>query len=151
MQLREQLERTMPGVKVSAEHYPPSSFATTLSGVITATQWAVIFCAFAGQTAEQMAVGTPFSPAVRAIQENRLSFAGGAWFVGSSLSASMLKTGAFEVTIRDAEGSDTTVWSGIKRGGRPPATMNEMQAIIDSLRMAGVGRPAPEPALSDDM
>ena len=51
------------------------------------------------------------------------------------------QTGAFEVQIRDAAANEPiTVWSGIKHGGRPPATMQEMNSIVDALRHAGVGR-----------
>ena len=46
--------------------------------------------------------------------------------------------------IRDAAADGPiTVWSGIKRGGRPPATLQEMNSIVDALRLAGVGRPSP--------
>ncbi len=141
-----------------------------MSTLVTAAQWGIIFAAFAGQTATQMAAGGPLAPVVQSIQENKMPAAGGAWFVGSSLSASFLKTGAFEVLIREPPGEpgeagggeSITVWSGIKRGGRPPATAQEMQNIIEALRAAGVQQqprreqPAPaaieeEPSLPDDL
>ena len=132
------LDRTLPGVPISAEHYPPSLAASAVSGVLTLVQWTTLFGAFGGQAARSFVEGTPLSELVVTIQENRLAAAGGAWFLLSSLSASMLKTGAFEVEVRDEHGA-VTVWSGIKRGGRPPATMQEMHAILDALRAAGVG------------
>lgn len=137
------LEKALPGVSISAEHYPPSMVGRLASSVVTMAQWAVILCAFGGQTASGFAAGTPAAALVHGIQENKLAAAGGAWFVGSSLSASVLKTGAFEVQIRGA-GEDFTVWSGMARGGRPPNTMQEMHGIVDALRTAGVGQTAPD-------
>jgi len=133
------LHRSLPGCEVRAEHYPPSHAATMLSGAITVGQFAVIGAALGGQAIADAVAGTAVAEAVRGLQENRLAAAGGAWFIGSSLSASMTKTGAFEVMIRGAD-DEFVVWSGIKHGGRPPATLDEMNDIIESLRAAGAGR-----------
>ena len=86
------LERSLPAhVKITAEHSPPSHAATLMSGLLTAAQWSVILAAFGGQSAVDFVGGTPLAPLCQAIQENRMAAAGGAWFFGSSLSASMLK------------------------------------------------------------
>jgi hypothetical protein len=86
--------------------------------------------------------GTPLQEPLQWSQANKMAGGGIAWFFGSSFSASLLKTGAFEVTVR-ADDDSITVWSGIARGGRPPQTMNEMNDIIDALRSVGVGSSAP--------
>ena len=139
------LSSNLPGVRVTAEHYPPSYGATVASSFITAAQWAVILGAFGGASLAEMAAGTPLAAPLAYVQENRMSSVGMAWFMGGSLSASMLKTGAFEVQVRGGGEAPYTVWSGIKRGGRPPATMQEMHEIIQALRLAGAGRRAPSP------
>jgi hypothetical protein len=117
--------------------------ASLASSVVSVAQWSVVLCALGGQSALQFAAGTPLVPLIANIQENKMASAGGAWFVGSSLAASMVKTGAFEVVVRDDEGP-ITVWSGIQRGGRPPNSMQEMSSIVEALRTAGVGRASPQ-------
>ena len=95
------LHRSLPGhVKITAEHYPPSHAATLMSGLLTAAQWSVILAAFGGQSAVSFVGGTPLAPLCQAIQENRMAAAGGAWFLGSSLSASMLKVCSASVAPR---------------------------------------------------
>ena len=69
-----------------------------------------------------------------------MQFVGISWFLGSSVSASVLKTGAFEVQVRSRDGGGAgeaaTVWSGIAHGGRPPQTIQEMHDILEALRTA---------------
>jgi len=77
----------------------------------------------------------------------------------------MLKTGAFEVQVRSLDGppsESATVWSGIAHGGRPPATVQEMQEILTALQEAvdegraaageleGGGRPAEAITLEEE-
>ena len=114
-----------------------------LASGVTLVQYAIMAAALGGDYAVNMVVGTPLADYVTSIQSNKFGSLGGAWFVGSSLGASLQKTGAFEVQIRDSADEAVTVWSGIARGGRPPATQEEMVDIIDALRAAGVGA-APE-------
>ena len=140
MQLRDMLQRTLPEIKITPVQHPPSFLASTLSKLVTVAQFATIFGALGGDAAMQAVAGTVLHEPLLAIQQNKLPAAAGAWFVGSSISASIVKTGAFEVQIHDDVGEPVTVWSGIKHGGRPPASMSEMQDILQSLRDAGVGR-----------
>ena len=140
------LGQSLPGVRVSAEHYPPSTAAMAASAFVSGVRWLVLLAAIGGDKAVEVAAGleiTPLTEFVQVVQQNKMAFGGGAWFLGSSLSQSLLKSGAFEVLIRGGGGEeegDINVWSGLKRGGRPPQTYDEMNAIIDSLKMAGVGR-----------
>ena len=114
------LQTTMPGVKIHAEHYPPGTMNRMFSTLVSAAQYGVIFGAMLGQTASDAVAGTPLATPLAYVQQNKLQACGFAWFMGSSLSTSMLKTGAFEVQIRDGVDEPITVWSGLKRGGRPP-------------------------------
>ena len=120
MQLRDALKQQLPGVQVVPQRFPPPMHKQALSSLI------------------------------QHLQENKLPMAGMAWFMGGSLSASMLKTGAFEVAIRaddaKSDAEDERVWSGIAHGGRPPATHAEMAEIIDALRAAFRARASEEDA-----
>jgi len=130
----------MPGVEVAAQHYPPGALKQAFSGLVTLAQWSVILASFSGESVAAAVAGTPLLDAVKYCQENKMMAGGGAWFVGSSVSASLLKTGAFEVTVQGGEGEEpVTVWSGKARGGRPPKTHAELQDIVDALRAVGVG------------
>ena len=127
----------MPGVEVHAEHYPPGAFKTALSYAVTGCQMILMVGAFGGQPALEVVQGTPLSDLLSAVQENKMGYLGGAWFVGNIISTSILKTGAFEVQLRSEDGSPrdaVTVWSGIERGGRTPNTMQEFKDILDALR-----------------
>lgn len=88
------LQSNMPGVRISAEHYPPGTSATLLSGLITAAQYSVIAGAFLGQSAVDAVAGTPLSQTLSYIQANKMQSVGISWFMGSSLSSSMLKVRA---------------------------------------------------------
>jgi len=131
----------MPGVRVDAAHYPPDGTSRALSSLVSVVQWSVILATMGGEMAVNAVAGTPLQPTVQSMQANKMAAAGGAWFFGSSVSASLLKTGAFEVTVTgDGEHSEAiTVWSGRARGGRPPQTHEELDDIVEALRAAGVG------------
>jgi hypothetical protein len=137
MQLKNELDQAMPGVEVHAEHFPPGPFKTALSYAVTGCQMLLMVGAFGGQQAIEAVSGTPAADVLVAVQENKMSYMGGAWFMGNIVSTSILKTGAFEVQLRSQDGSPhdaVTVWSGIERGGRTPNTMQEIQDILNALR-----------------
>lgn len=138
MQLKEVLQRSMPGVRVDAAHYPPGGAKQGLSSLVTIVQWSVILATMGGEMAVNAVAGTPLQPTVLSMQANKMAAAGGAWFLGSSVSASLLKTGAFEVTVTgDGDrGEAVTVWSGRARGGRPPQTQEELDEIGETLAHA---------------
>lgn len=136
MQLRNELSRELPGVEISAEHYPPGATQQMLSSLISVAQWAVIIGALSGQSGIDAVSGTPLAAPLAHVQENKMAMVGISWFMGSSISASLLKTGAFEVQVRSTEDSGkerATLWSGIEHGGRPPMTVQEMFEIRDTL------------------
>lgn len=158
MQLKNELNRAIPGVEVHAEHFPPGAFKMALSYAVTGLQMVLMVGAFGGQQAVEAVGGTPLADVLVAVQENKMSYLGGAWFIGNIVSTSILKTGAFEVQLRSQDGSPhdaVTVWSGIERGGRTPNTMQEMHDILDALRStmrearstAALDKGEPEPEL----
>ena len=139
MQLKEALERSLPGVSIQAMHYPPSLLKQSLSSLVTVAQWAVIIAAMGGSYVSDAVTDTPFQEAVDGLQQNKLPACGMAWFLGGSLSRSMLKYGAFDVELRDDDDAVRTVWSGIERGGRPPMSQEEMMDILHAVKASGVG------------
>ena len=140
MQLRDQLSRSLPGIEIHAESFPPTAMQQATASCISMVQWAVVLGAFGGQVARDAVAGSAFAEPLQSIQENKMQFVGMSWFLGSSISASVLKTGAFEVQVRSRDGGGpgeaATVWSGIAHGGRPPASVQEMHDILDALRSA---------------
>jgi len=142
VQIRNELAASLPGVEVAALHYPPPLHKRVLSSLVTVVQYSVIGGAMAGTSISGALAGTPFAAAVAGplatLQENKLPAIGGAWFVGSSVASSLLKTGAFEVELRDDADTSKVVWSGIARGGRPPMTQQEMYDILHALRSSGL-------------
>mmetsp|Transcript_33827 Transcript_33827/g.55852 ORF Transcript_33827/g.55852 Transcript_33827/m.55852 type:complete len:141 (+) Transcript_33827:296-718(+) len=136
------------------EVYPPSIGLSLLSRAVTALQFAVIGTAMGGEAVIK------YTPVPRdfvdKIQSNKWAAVAGAWFIGSSFSSSLLKTGAFEVRL-----DGTLVWSGLAKG-HPP---NNPAEVLAALELAGLKRPQssrdssrdaatsednPEPFVADD-
>lgn len=123
---------------------------TALAHTVTGFQMLLMVGAFGGQQVAEAVRGTPFAPAHAALQDNKMGYLGGAWFVGNIVSTSILKTGAFEVQLRSEDGSPhdaVTVWSGIERGGRTPNTMQEMYDILHGLKRTMKEAAEPIPSL----
>ena len=129
----------MPGVPISAVHAAPPLHKQVLSSLVTVAQIAVIGGALGGEAIVPSLRGTAAGGLVaplEALQQNKMAACGAAWFIGSAFSASLLKTGAFEVEVHGPEGDSAeakTVWSGIARGGRPPMSQSEMHDIMHAL------------------
>lgn len=98
MQLRTELQRHYPHVVVEAAHHPPTRLGQLGATACNVGKFGLIAAAAAGDSiASSLGVAPP--PALQSLQQNRMAVIGGAWFFGSSLSQSFLKTGAFEVTL----------------------------------------------------
>ena len=89
-----------------AEQYPPGLVKQTLARIVSAVQWMIIGCTVMGDTAvDTFGVSRA---AVDKLKENKGAAIMGSWFMGSTISASLIKTGAFEVRL-----GGELVWSKI--------------------------------------
>lgn len=113
MQLRTELQRRFPHVLVEGANHPPSAAGKMASAMVSTAQMVLILAATVGEGLAS-ALGVPPPAVLEGLKQNRMAVCAGAWFVGSAFSQSMLKTGAFEVSL-DGE----LVWSGMQTG-RPP-------------------------------
>ena len=98
--------------------------------LVSAAQYAIMGgAAFGDSLVASASLPPALQQALDSLKQNKMAAIGGAWFFGTSLSQSFLKTGAFEVSL-DGE----LVWSGIEHG-RPPNGPGE---VLRALRGAGL-------------
>lgn len=124
MQLGRALKQAYPHVEYRGEDHPPAPLQLFLSRAVTAAQWMVFAAAVFGESLEAP-LGLR-AGALKPLVEQKMPVALGSFFVGSTLSSSLVKSSAFEVTL-----NGQLVWSGLEQG-RPPQNIGEVLSALES-------------------
>jgi selT/selW/selH-like putative selenoprotein len=118
--LQKAINAQFPEVKVVGGNYPPSSTNQMLSHLVFGLQIAGFAFMFFGEfLCRQLGIAVP--PIYYQLQEKKMFVLFGLFFVGNSLSNSLLSTGAFEVTVHEdsPELPGRLLWSKLATGNVP--------------------------------
>lgn len=120
------MESNYPGVEVDGEHFVPPGWRQITATTLQFAMWGIVILLFAGERIFN-AVGIQPPELYRQLQENQLMAFGMVWFVGSTVIANIMKTGAFEVFI-----NGELIHSKVQTGQLP-----QLPAIEQGLAAAG--------------
>ncbi|KFB52536.1 selenoprotein T [Anopheles sinensis] len=126
-----------PEITIRGSNYDPSGFNMLLSKVMLVTKLLLIIVLMSNYDIGRY-IGHPFAGWWRWCTNNKMYASMMIFFLGNTLEAQLISSGAFEITL-----NDVPVWSKLETG-RFPAP-NEMFQIIDShLQFANKIEPNPD-------
>uniref|UniRef100_A0A182J7P0 Selenoprotein T n=1 Tax=Anopheles atroparvus TaxID=41427 RepID=A0A182J7P0_ANOAO len=126
-----------PEITIRGGNYDPSGFNMVLSKVLLVTKLLLIIVLMSNYDIGRY-IGNPFAGWWRWCTNNKMYASMMIFFLGNTLEAQLISSGAFEITL-----NDVPVWSKLETG-RFPAP-NEMFQIIDNhLQFANKIAPNPD-------
>ncbi|XP_035783234.1 thioredoxin reductase-like selenoprotein T homolog CG3887 [Anopheles albimanus] len=126
-----------PEITIRGGNYDPSGFNMVLSKVLLVTKLLLIVALLSNYDLGRY-IGNPFAGWWRWCFNNKLYASMMIFFLGNTLEAQLISSGAFEITL-----NDVPVWSKLETG-RFPAPQEVFQIIDNHLLFANKIEPKPD-------
>lgn len=121
------LTEKYPGTEVHGENFPAAPWKKTLARIVQACVWAFIAVMLAGDRIFP-ALQIPPPQLYLDLQQNKLPYIFGAYFIGNTIVQNLSNTGAFEISYQGQ-----MVWSKLLEGRMP-----SVEEIFQGLKDAGL-------------
>jgi len=126
VQVRDYLQVRFPGVEVVGFNYPPPASKRAMSQIVSYTQIGTLALAFLGDQILPVVGANTNAAWYQKFKQNRVMIGVSTWFLGNTVSQSLISTGAFEIGF-----NGRLVFSKLKTG-RLPSEKEILDGILNA-------------------